>query len=80
MFNCCGNLIISELLLTWTLVSPSERQITYEKGIARTLNKDFGDLERNDCDEALQFTSNYVFEIYIYLVQYPKYENSELCT
>ena len=61
MFNFCGILIIFELLLLWTLVSPSEIQIkTFEKGVASILNKNFGDL---DCADALQVINNYVFEI-----------------
>jgi hypothetical protein len=54
MFNFCGNLIIFQILLLWTLVSPSERQITFQKGVARILNKNFGYLEHNDCADALQ--------------------------
>ena len=55
MFNFCGNLIIFELLLLWTLVSLSQSQIkTFEKGVASIINKNFGELEQNDCADALQ--------------------------
>ena len=55
MVNFCGNLIIFELLL-WTLVSPiSQQQIqTFARGAASIVNKDFGELERNDCANKLQ--------------------------
>jgi hypothetical protein len=55
MFNFCGILIIFELLLLWTLVSPSQSQInTLEKGVAKIINKNFGELEHKDCADALQ--------------------------
>ena len=55
MFIFCGNLTIFELLLLWALVSPSEMQIkTFEKGVASIVNKNFGELEYNDCADALQ--------------------------
>ena len=60
MFNFCGNLIIFYLLLLWTFVSPSQIE-TFEKGVASIVNKNFGELERNACADALQVINNYVF-------------------
>ena len=66
MFSFCGHLIIFELLLVWTLVSPSQQQIqTFAKGAAKIdkVNENFGELERNGCADALQVIDNYVFQI-----------------
>ena len=64
MFSFCGHLIIFELLLVWTLVSPSQQQIqTFAKGAAKIdkVNENFGELERNGCADALQVINDYVF-------------------
>ena len=54
MFKFCGNLFIFELLLLWTLVSPSPKQTkTFAKGTART-NIDLGFFEHNTCADKLQ--------------------------
>ena len=56
MVTFCVNLIIFQLLLLWPLVSPiSQQQIqTFARGAASIVNKDFGELERNDCANKLQ--------------------------
>ena len=54
MFKFCGNLFIFELLLLWTLVSPSPKQTkTFAKGLAST-NVDLGFFEHNHCADKLQ--------------------------
>ena len=57
MFNFCENLIIFDLLLSWTLVSQSQSQIeTFAKGVANIsrTNIGFGELEHNTCADEFQ--------------------------